>query len=231
MNMNTTTPRWRTVVGWSAVALFVLIYGAELIPHHGPPLTIQWMYQWFGRAGVIVLNLVIVLAFLSLFAYRRPSREVWASKGAFVAFVIALMTEMFGWPLLIFLLSPLVKVPTIARSWFQAVGHWPAMVGTVFSLAGVALIALGWQKIHRAGGLVTDGIYRYIRHPQYVGIFLFTFGWLLHWPSVITLILWPFLIAAYTWLALYEEKQLIQEFGPAYQEYARKTARFIPGIL
>ncbi len=229
--MSKVLPHWRSVVGWSGVVLFTLIYAVELLPHHGPPLTIQWMYRWFGRAGVIFFNLVIVLAFLSLFVYRRPSRQVWASKGAFVAFVIALMTEMFGWPLLIFLLSPLIKVPTIARTWYQAVGHWPAMVGTLFSLGGVALIALGWHKIHRASGLVTEGIYRYIRHPQYVGIFLFTFGWLLHWPSVITLILWPFLVAAYVGLALYEEKQMQKEFGEAYQQYARKTARFIPGVV
>lgn len=221
----------RTLIGWLGVGLFVVIYGAELLPHHGPPPTIAWLRANFGQSGLIVLNILMVLAFLALFPFRRPTKNVWKSQGAFIAFVIALMTEMFGIPLLIFLLSPIVEVPQIAGRWFRAVGHWPALVGTAVSLFGLALIALGWLKIHRATGLVTTGLYRAMRHPQYTGIFLFTFGWVLHWPSVLTLVLWPVLLAAYAWLARYEERQALEEFGEAYAEYAARTARFIPFLI
>lgn len=220
-----------TVLGWTAVVLFAAIYIVELLPHHGPPVTITWLRENFGQTGLIVANIVIVLAFLALLPYRRPTKHVWKSRGAFFAFVIALMTEMFGWPLVIFLLSPLFDIPNVARPYFQAVGHWPATVGTLLSLIGVILIAVGWKQIHNASGLVKSGIYKYMRHPQYTGILLFTLGWILHWPSLVTLILWPLLIAAYVWLAKFEERQALEEFGEEYVRYAEQTKRFVPGVI
>ena len=229
-DFSTRSKAW-TILGWAAVILFVLIYGIELLPHHGPPVTVRWLRDTFGQSGLIALNILVVLAFLALLPYRRPTKNIWKSQGAFIAFAIALMTEMFGWPLLIFLVSPLIDIPILAPEYFRMIGHWPAMVGTALSIIGLVLIAIGWAQIHRAQGLVTDGIYRLMRHPQYTGIFLFTFGWILHWPSVITLILWPFLIAAYVWLAKMEERQAMEEFGEAYHEYARRTKRFIPWVV
>jgi protein-S-isoprenylcysteine O-methyltransferase Ste14 len=224
------TKRW-TIWGWIAIAFFVVVYGVELLPHHGPPIAIRWIREVLGQPGLIVLNIFIVLAFLLLLPFRRPTKALWKSRGAFIAFVVALMTEMFGWPLLIFLLSPLMNIPVIAPEYFRAIGHWPATVGTALSMLGLALIAAGWKQIHRAEGLVTGGLYRYVRHPQYTGIFLFTFGWILHWPTIVTLLLWPILIGAYVWLAKQEEKQARDEFGESYLMYARQTKRFIPFLI
>lgn len=78
---------------------------------------------------------------------------------------------------------------------------------------------------------MTTGLYRYVRHPQYTGIVLFTLGWLVHWPSLVTLLLWPILVAAYVWLARQEERQAVEEFGAAYLEYAARTKRFIPFLV
>jgi len=220
-----------TILGWTAILFFAAIYLVEFLPHHGPPVTVLWLREHFGRAGLIIVNIVVVLAFLALLPYRRPTQNVWKSRGAFFAFVIALMTEMFGWPLFIFVLSPLFDVPNIARPYFDTLGHWPAMAGTFLSFWGILLIAFGWKQIHAAAGLVTVGIYRHIRHPQYTGIFLFTLGWIMHWPSLITLALWPVLMTAYVWLAKFEERQILAEFGEAYEIYARKTKRFVPGII
>ncbi len=220
-----------TLLGWLGVALFVAIYAVELLPHHGRPFTIKWIHDHLGRGGLIALNILIVLAFLALLPYRRPTKGVWKGKGTFVAFVIALMTEMFGWPLLLFLVSPLFDVPNIAHPFFDAVGHWPARAGTALSFLGLALVAGGWHQIHRAQGLVTTGLYRFMRHPQYTGLLLFTLGWILHWPSVVTLALWPILVTAYVWLAKQEEKQARDEFGEEWDEYARRTKRFVPGVV
>ncbi|UCF68962.1 MAG: isoprenylcysteine carboxylmethyltransferase family protein [Acidobacteriota bacterium] len=220
-----------TILGWTAILLFAAIYVVELWPHHGPPVTVSWLRETFGRGGLIAINIAIVIAFLALLPFRRPTRHVWKSRGAFVAFAIALMTEMFGWPLLLFVVAPLVDVPVLAPRLFRAVGHWPAVVGTALSLVGTALIAAGWWRIHRAEDLVDTGIYRFIRHPQYTGIFLFTLGWLLHWPSIVTLLLWPLLIAAYVWLARFEERQMIEEFGERYVAYAQATKRFVPFVV
>lgn len=231
MNTSSVLSKLITYLGWLAILFFVAIYGIELLPHHGPPITVRWIRETFGQGGLIVLNILIVLAFLALLPYRHPTKHFWRSQGTFIAFVIALMTEMFGWPLVLFLISPLFDIPVIAPEYFRSIGHWPASVGTAISIVGVILIAAGWRQIHRAEGLVTSGLYRYMRHPQYTGILLFTFGWILHWPSIVTLILWPILVVAYAWLAKREEKQAIEEFGASYIEYAQQTKRFIPFLV
>ncbi len=225
-----------SVLGWLAIVLFVAIYGIELLPHQeeGMPITVRWISETFGQKGLIILNILIVLAFLALLPYRRPTKHIWKSHGTFAAFVIALMTEMFGWPLIIFLLSPLVNIPEIGEVFeegFKIFGLKPSLVGTAISFLGLVLIVIGWKQIHGTKGLVATGIYRFMRHPQYTGILLFTLGWLIHWPSVITLILWPVLIGMYVWLAKQEEKQAIEEFGADYVEYAKRTKRFIPFVV
>ena len=224
-----------SVLGWLAIVLFVIIYGIELLPHQeGPPVTISWIRENFGQTGLIILNILIVLGFLALLPFRRPTKHIWKSRGTFAAFVIALMTEMFGFPLFIFLLSPLVNVPEVGEIFeegFKIFGQKPALVGTAISFIGLAIIAIGWSQIHRAKGMVIKGIYRYMRHPQYTGILLFTFGWLVHWPSIVMLVLWPILIVMYAWLAKQEEKQALEEYGEDYIVYAKRTKRFIPFVI
>jgi protein-S-isoprenylcysteine O-methyltransferase Ste14 len=223
--------RISAAVGIFGILVFVIIYAAEFLPRHGPPVTIKWLRDNFGQAGLIAVNIIVVLAFLALLPYRRPSKARWKTHGAFVAFVIALMTEMFGWPLIIFLLSPIVDVPSLSPWMREHFGHAAGTVGTIVSFLGVVLIAVGWAQIHRAEDLVQTGLYRYIRHPQYTGIFLFTLGWILHWPSVITLAIWPVLVAAYAWLAMLEERMAIDQFGGAYRDYMARTKRFVPWLV
>lgn len=223
--------RVKTIIGTTAVVVFILIYGIELLPHHGRPVTVRWIEETIGQAGLIALNIALGVGFLALLPYRRETKRIWQTRGAFLAFIIALMTEMFGWPLLLFLISPLFEVPVIAPDYFRRFGHWPASVGTALSIIGLLLVAGGWRQIHRASGLVTTGLYRFMRHPQYTGLLLFTLGWILHWPSVLTIVLWPILAGAYIWLARNEEARAIEEYGEAYRAYAAHTKRFIPLII
>ena len=98
-------------------------------------------------------------------------------------------------------------------------------------LIGGFLIIAGWKKIyHVKDELVTGGIYRYIRHPQYTGILLITFGMLIHWPTFITLFMWPILVLAYYGLAKKEEKEIEKKFGEIYQEYKSRTPMFFPSL-
>lgn len=223
--------RVKTVVGATAIVIFIVIYGIELLPHHGRPVTVAWIEETIGQAGLIALNIALGVGFLALLPYRKETKRIWQTRGVFLAFIIALMTEMFGWPLLLFLISPLVDVPVIAPDYFQRFGHAPASIGTALSIIGLLLVAGGWRQIHRAGGLVTTGLYRFMRHPQYTGVLLFTLGWILHWPSMLTIVLWPILAGAYIWLSSKEEARAIEEYGEAYRAYAAHTKRFLPFIF
>jgi protein-S-isoprenylcysteine O-methyltransferase Ste14 len=90
------------------------------------------------------------------------------------------------------------------------------------------LVIIGWHQIHRAKGLVTTGVYKYIRHPQYTGFFLVISGWLLHWETTLTLAMYPILMVMYYLQARWEDTELIKEFGDEYEAYRRKTPMFLP---
>jgi protein-S-isoprenylcysteine O-methyltransferase Ste14 len=53
-------------------------------------------------------------------------------------------------------------------------------------------------------------------------------GFLLQWPTLITLIMFPILVAMYVKLARREEHEVLAEFGDAYQRYLTRTPAFIP---
>ena len=75
---------------------------------------------------------------------------------------------------------------------------------------------------------MTEGVYSYVRHPQYAGLFLVTVNFLLQWPSITTLVMWPILMFSYYRLALREEKDVEKIFGKQYEEYRKRVPAFIP---
>jgi len=74
----------------------------------------------------------------------------------------------------------------------------------------------------------TTGVYAYMRHPQYVGFIAIMFGFLLQWPTILTLVMFPLLVWMYVRLAHAEEHEALREFGRAYEHYAAVTPRWIP---
>jgi len=108
--------------------------------------------------------------------------------------------------------------------------------GLVLSLPGYCLsiwsvivrgkYAVSWE-IPENHKLVTDGPYKYVRHPSYLGYFLIFFGLFFLWPCLFTLL--PFVaIPGYFLITFDEEKLLVNHFGEEYEEYRKKTGRFIP---
>jgi protein-S-isoprenylcysteine O-methyltransferase Ste14 len=96
-------------------------------------------------------------------------------------------------------------------------------------VGGILLIVLGWMQIHRAKGrLVTDGLYKFVRHPQYLGILLLTSGLLVLWVTIPTAVMWPILVYLFVRLARREEKEMEKKFGEAYLEYKRGVPMFFP---
>lgn len=166
--------------------------------------------------------------------------------GATLAFFVALFTEMYGFPLTIYILTGILgsKYPAL-NPFSHASGHlWLTFLGggalmmTVIHLIsnglvviGFALMWKGWKLIHGAKGeLVTDGPYAYVRHPQYAGLFIIMIGMLIQWPTIITAVMFPVLVFVYYRLSKREEGEMTKLFGEEYGRYVEKTPMFIPRL-
>jgi protein-S-isoprenylcysteine O-methyltransferase Ste14 len=86
--------------------------------------------------------------------------------------------------------------------------------------------------INREHDLKTDGMYKIIRHPAYLGLFLIFTGLAISLNSIISLlviIIPVFLVIQYR--IYVEEAVLIEEFGDVYRQYSARTKRIIPWIF
>lgn len=202
----------------------------------------------YGMWPVVAFNILLFLFFVLGFLRPRKRFE-WRSMGAFIGFLAALFTEMYGFPLTVFLLTSLmgksypVLDPFSHPSGhlvlvFLGLAHIPAAMVVLHILTngliffGFYLMYLGWMRIYKAkeSRLVIDGIYSRIRHPQYAGIFLITVGFLIQWPSLTTLVMWPVLTFAYYRLVQREERDLERRFGMDFLEYRQRVPAFVPRI-
>ncbi len=191
--------------------------------------------QWIA---VLVFGVVYGLFIVFLPYYKKSSIK---PSGAYLAFVVAFVLEMFGVPMSMYILTWVLGVTLPegilwGHTLVQYFGLELTNIGIAAQLIGAVIVILGWKEIYRQywskergqGQLVTRGIYRWIRHPQYTGFMLITFGMILEWATLPLLIMWPILGVLYYRLAKREEADMEQEFGSAYDEYRRKTSMFIP---
>lgn len=191
------------------------------------------VWEMWNRWDLVVANIAIFALFLLLMPFRRGGG--WRARGAFIAFLIALFTEMYGLPLTVYLIMPFILSDTGLNEWLWS-GHlfgWLGIViGTPILFIGAVLIIEGWRMIHREvsrrGGLVTEGIYSVMRHPQYLGLMFFTLGWLIHWPTIIGAAMWPLLALLYYRLARIEDRDLEERFGEEYRRYREAVPMFSP---
>ena len=107
------------------------------------------------------------------------------------------------------------------------------LLSAIFIWGGFWLLAVAWKVLYqaqRAHKLATTGAYARIRHPQYAGFVLIMFGFLLQWPTLVTLVMFPILVFMYIHLARREERDAIAEFGDEYRRYAAIVPEFIPRL-
>ena len=202
----------------------------------------------YGLWTLVVINSVIFILFAFSFFKPRTSRD-WRSFSAFSAFLVALFTEMYGFPLTIYFLSGWLQSRFPEIDWFSHdAGHllemlfgWKTnphfgpfhLLSFIFIGGGFTLIAVGWKALYEAqhtGRLAASGIYAYIRHPQYVGFVLVMFGFLLQWPTLLTLAMFPVLVGMYAYLARQEEREVLHQFGEEYRRYMARVPAFVPKL-
>jgi len=200
----------------------------------------------YGLWSLVILNSLFFVVFA--FSFTQPrTRQDWRSLGVFSAFVLALFTEMYGFPLTIYLLMPWLARHYPGIDWLSHdAGHLLEMLfgwrfhphfgpfhllGNLLVFGGFILLSSAWGVLYRAqrgGTLAVTGVYASIRHPQYVAFVVIMLGFLLQWPTVLTLLMFPILVAVYARLARREEHAMRQRFGDAYARYASRTPAFVP---
>lgn len=195
--------------------------------------------NWGIAITMIAVSLFVIFQFIPM-----KTRLGKRSGGALIAFIVALFAEMYGFPLTIYLASHFIGIDIsldhisghllgdlitylgLGNGWFIVM-----LLSNVLILTGIWIISAGWEQVYESQGeLVTDGIYRYMRHPQYTGIFIITLGFMIQWPTLVTLILWPFVIWMYVRLARREERDVLERHPKAYRSYMHRTPMFFPSL-
>jgi protein-S-isoprenylcysteine O-methyltransferase Ste14 len=202
----------------------------------------------YGLWSLVVVNSLVFIIFAFSFAKPRTARD-WRSFGAFSAFLVALFTEMYGFPLTIYLLSGWLTTKFPGVDWLaHDSGHLPEMifgwqgnphfgpfhlVSTLLIFGGFWLLAKAWKILYaaqRSGALANTGPYAHVRHPQYVGFVLIMLGFLFQWPTMVTLAMFPLLVFMYWRLARREEHDALMELGTVYRSYMREVPAFLPRL-
>lgn len=197
--------------------------------------------MWAIAAFNIGLFLFIFLSFLP-----PKDRLEWRNFGMVTAFLVALFVEMYGFPLTIYVLTGwLGEAYPVLQPFSRKYGHfwvvvfggsdmaWGLVIGASLALmvAGYILLSKGCRQVHGSHGqLITNGVYSFARHPQYTGLFLVIFGFLVQWPTLLTVLMAPVLLFAYAHLARSEERVMRQRFGQQYMDYRLHVPAFFPSL-
>ncbi|OGA95514.1 MAG: isoprenylcysteine carboxyl methyltransferase [Burkholderiales bacterium RIFCSPHIGHO2_12_FULL_61_11] len=202
----------------------------------------------YGLWLLVALNSAVFIMFAYSFFRPKTTRD-WRTFGTFSAFIVALFVEMYGFPLTLYLLSGWLqtKYPGLDILSHDTGHLWSTLLGEkgdphfgvlhiasyIFLIYGFYLLSDAWRVLYHAQrqhALATSGPYARIRHPQYVAFVLIMLGFLLQWPTLLTLLMFPILLVMYGRLAVTEEAEMRAQFGDAYESYAQRTPRFFPRL-
>jgi protein-S-isoprenylcysteine O-methyltransferase Ste14 len=202
----------------------------------------------YGLWLLVIVNSAVFILFAFSFFKPRTTRD-WRSFGAFSAFLVALFTEMYGFPLTIYFLSGWLqsRYPDVdwlshdaghlLEMWFgwKANPHFGPFHLLSFALIGGGFILLSsaWRVLYEAQRehrLATSGPYAHVRHPQYVAFILIMLGFLVQWPTLLTLAMFPLLVWMYVRLARQEDRETAAQFGEQYAQYAHRVPGFLPRL-
>jgi protein-S-isoprenylcysteine O-methyltransferase Ste14 len=170
--------------------------------------------------GLIVLYFVIAL-------------EVLIMISPFAAFFYSVFNPVLlflaQWPatrwLAAFFLPHMVLPPGTVLKVIRVAGSVLLVVGTVLFL-GCAIQVYLHQFLRRGPAL--GGLYRWIRHPQYLALAMAGLGLAILWPRFLTIVLWTVMVGLYWLLAKDEERRMVSQFGDQYRDYMLRTGMVVP---
>jgi protein-S-isoprenylcysteine O-methyltransferase Ste14 len=206
---------------------FTFVFSVAAIDPH------NWIY--------LIINFALLSLFLVFTGFRRKIARLPSS--IYLAFIVALYIEMYGFALTMFVISAVFGLAGVATFWgfllpltglalLESIFYYIIVpISNIIILAGIFLVVFGWQRIYRAKDkLATTGIYAQTRHPQYLGFLLITGGINFLWPTFSTLLMWPILVFLYIRLAKEEEAKMQEKFGEEYLKYKDSVPMFIPRL-
>jgi protein-S-isoprenylcysteine O-methyltransferase Ste14 len=192
------------------------------------------MNIWFAKGTILVATIAVVAIRAPHGRRSRSVPVVKSRKGALESVLLMIIWITFllpliwvATPVLAFADHPLRAVPFFAGAACFAVGLWlfhrsHADLGTWWS------VTLEVREKHR---LVTQGIYRHVRHPMYLALLLYAAGQALVLPNYVAGPSYGVAIALLVALRLGpEERMMRDEFGKEYEEYMARTTRIVPGV-
>jgi protein-S-isoprenylcysteine O-methyltransferase Ste14 len=238
--------RWlRWLIAFATVGFWVWLFVEQVsMPLMEHSLAFE---DWYGNWTDVFIVSGVFLAFVLGLVWPRGRAE-WRNAGLYLAFLISLFVEMFGIPLTIFIVAPLLDLRALdfgmteSHLWAYLLDRarimplaWGVYLVMAISMAlvaiGLALVAVGWAQVFGARyQLVTSGVYRFVRHPQYLGLMLVIIALIIQWPTIPTLLMAPLLIAMYVLQARREDRELQARFGDAFAAYASRVPAFIPRL-
>jgi len=192
------------------------------------------MNPWIAKATILIASALMIVIRAPHGQRSRRVKVVTNRKGTMETVLLTLAWLGF--------LVPLIWIASPAFSFAE----YPLRASPL--IAGIACLAIGLGFFHRSHAdlgsnwsvtlevreqhrLITDGIYRRIRHPMYTALLLYSIGQALVIPNWVAgqsyLIAFGILFA---FRVRAEERMMIDQFGDEYVKYAARTKRLVPGV-
>lgn len=195
-----------------------LVLGA-LMAWYGNTSTVAWVYlALHGTYGLLWL--------VKDLAFPDPSWQVRVTVGGAINATLAVLMPywLFGWLLLSSPTTPAYPMPA---------GMWYALCVSLGMFGTALMIAADAQKyftLRARPGLITDGVYRYIRHPNYLGEMMFY--------GSLALLVWhwfPVLVLGYVWGGLFATNMVLKEVSlsryPEWPAYRKRSWWLLPLVF
>ncbi|MCD1294407.1 isoprenylcysteine carboxylmethyltransferase family protein [Methanocella sp. CWC-04] len=197
------------------------------------------VWDYYGLWWAVAIWVLLYGLFIFFIPFYKKSHIIPSS--AYLAFIVAFAVEMYGLPFSMYMISWLFGfILPVGVFWGHTlvlyIGDLGMYAGILLTLIGIFMIVFGWKDVYMhywskkkgEGSLVKEGIYAYVRHPQYTGLLLISLGMLVQWATIPLLFMWPVLAILYYRLAKKEELSMEEEFGQDYTDYKNKTYMFLP---